>query len=137
MTIMGKNQPKASVRLNLFLLQKNILGDIQQADQSLSVMLGACLGIKGIVTQPLGMEAGLKSVFPIESNGGSIFCFFHSFQFHEAFSENLKKFVEMGNLTKIGVEQGAIPSVPGFWNGVPVSIRYRCRGYHEAVSAPG
>jgi len=45
MTIMGKNQPKASVRLNLFFLQKNILGDIKQADQSLSVMRGACLGI--------------------------------------------------------------------------------------------
>ena len=96
MTIMGENQPKASVRLNLFLLQKNILGDIQQADQSLSVMLGACLGIKGIVTQPLGMEAGLKSVSPMESNGGSIFCLFLSFQFHEGFSEILRKFVEMG-----------------------------------------
>ena len=79
MTIMGENQPKASVRLNLFLLQKNILGDVQQADQSLSVIRGACLGIKGIVTQPLGMEAGLKYVFPIESNGSSIICFFRSF----------------------------------------------------------
>ena len=100
MTSMGKNQPKASVRLNLFLLQKNILGDVQQADQSLSVMLGACLGIKGIVTQPLGMEAGLKSVFPMESKGGSIFCFFHFFQFHEALSEILEKFLEMGEPNK-------------------------------------
>ena len=137
MTIMGKNQPKASVRLNLFLLQKNNLRDIKQFDQSLSVILGACLDIKEIVTQPLGIEVGLKSVFPMESNGDSIFCFFRSFQFHKALSEILKKFLEMGNLTKVGVKQGAIPSVPGFWNGVPVSIRYQCRGYHEAVSAPG
>ena len=43
------------------------------------------------------MEAGLKSVFPIESNGGSIFCFFHFFQFHEGFSKIFEKFVEKGN----------------------------------------